>query len=327
MKKNAAFILLAAAFVTGCGDIIHEKRGTGLEQFTEGPVTIGWTGDKSQGVQSYQADIHVYSMNNRTDAHASLDQVYRLAVRNISNRTVTRIDFDFGDDVPFRSFLSDGEEFIAFNPDTEEIGYRITAEDANSPLNRLFENQSTLSRINLPHMREEARRLSLDLAEESEGDSRRLLLEIPPALIPQSGPDRIIRSRAVFDLNNETLSETEVLIIREDGTSVTTTATNIYEDLDGVPIKIGTVTVIDSRAPKLATGIDSETPVFNSLDDIPELSASELAAMEAAGNIFESTGMLFGDPADLGFIETIYEVHQGIEINSAPEHLFRLILQ
>ena len=68
-------------------------------------------------------------------------------------------------------------------------------------------------------------------------------------------------------------------------------------------------------------------PFFNSPDEIPEMSASDLAAMQAAGNIYEETNMTFGNPADLSYVETIYEVYQDIEINSAPEHLFRLILK
>jgi len=94
-----------------------------------------------------------------------------------------------------------------------------------------------------------------------------------------------------------------------------------------VPVKIGMVTVIDVKAPELPEDIDidPDTPVYNSIDDIPELSESDFAVMEAAGTAHEIPDMTFGDPADMSYTETIYEVYRNIEINAAPESLFRLI--
>ena len=327
MKKNIALLALGIIIFVSCGDIIHEKKGTGLEPFQESPVTITWSGDKSEGIQTFQTNVEVYSMNNRKDTHAGLSEAYRLTMSYISEKIVTRLDFDFDESIPFRSVISDGEEFISFNPATEEIGHRIAMEDSKSPLFRILGNLNTLSKINLSLIREEARRLSLDMKEETEGNSKKLLLELPPALIPQNGSDKITRSRAVFDIDNETLMETEVVMIREDDTIVTATSTMVYEDVEGIPVKIGTVTVIDSHAPGLIEGMDPDRQFFNSPDEIPELSMSEWADMQAAGNVYEDMDMTFGDPADLSYIETIYEVYQDIEINSAPEHLFRLILK
>jgi len=199
--------------LTLCNNTTHEKRGGGLELFTEGPVTITWKGDQKEEVQSFQANVQIYSMNNRTDTHAALNQTYRLSMSTINNRIHTRIDFDFDSSVPLRSVISDGEEFIAFNPVTDEIGYRIAIEDSQSPLNRIFGNQSVLSRINLSLIREEARRLSLDMREETDANSRTLLLELPPGLLPQYGAETILSSRIAFDIDRETVLETEVVIL------------------------------------------------------------------------------------------------------------------
>ncbi|MDR0495348.1 MAG: hypothetical protein LBG95_06960 [Treponema sp.] len=329
MKNIAVIAVIAAIFAclsfTVCKNAIHEERPGGLEQFTEKPVTITWKGDIKDEVQSFQTNVQIYSMNNRTATYAALSQTYRLSVSAINNRILTRIDFDYGSDIPMRSVISDGEEFIAFNPETEEIGYRLQIEDAQSPLNRIFGNQSVLSRVNLPLIREEARRLSLSMREETDGGDNTLLLELPPGLLPQYGTDAILSSRIAFDMNRETVLETEVIMKREDDTIVTTTVTPVYEESNGVPVKIGQITVIDSKAPGLIEGFDPDTPLYNSLDDIPELSQHEFAQMQAEGAIHEDTGMVFGNPADLSNIETIYEVYQDIEINSTPEHLFRLI--
>lgn len=317
--------ITAVVFITGCGDTIHEKQGSGLEQFMEGPVTITWKGDMTEGVQSFQTNVQVYSMNNRTDTYAALNNTYRLSMSTIREKILTRIDFDFDSDIPFRSVISDGDEAVIFNPSTDEIGYRLAINDSQTPLNRIFGRQNIFSRVNLSLIRQEARRLSLDMHEENEDGGNILLIELPPALIPQNGLDRIISSRIAFDIDRETLLETEVVMEREDGVMVTTTVTPVYEESNGVPVKIGQVTVIDSKDPNLVEDIDPDMPVYNSPDDIPELSAEEFAQMQAEGNIHEISGMTFGDPADASYVETIYEVYQNIEINSTPEQLFRLI--
>ena len=326
MKRTAVLLLVAIAcgFI-GCNNAVQEQR-TGLEYFIEQPINISWNGDKNEGVQSFQAQVEVYSMNNRRDIGAGLEQTYRLAIKTIGERIVTRLDFENDGNTPFRSFLSDGNEIIVFDPDTDEIAHRIPNADSSSPLARLFGNENGLSRVNLSRIRNEAQRLSLDLQETSEEGRGKMLLELPPDIIPQNGLDKITRSRAKFDLANETLIETEVVMIREDETVVTTTVTPVYEDKDGTPVKIGMITVIDSKAPNLIEGI-GDMPIFNSPDDVPTLSEEQFMEMQDNGNIHEIPDIVFGNPADLSFTETIYEVYRDIEINSAPENLFRLILE
>jgi len=263
---TAISLFTACISLTLCNNTTHEKRGSGLEQFTEEPVTITWKGDQIEEVQSFQANVQIYSMNNRTDTFATLNQTYRLSMSTINNRIHTRIDFDFDSSIPFRSVISDGEEFIAFNPATDEVGYRIPIDDSKSPLNRILGNQSVLSRVNLSLIREEARRLSLDMSEETDGNSRTLLLELPPGLLPQYEMESILSSRIAFDLDRETVLESKVVMKREDDTIVTTTVTPVYEESNGVPVKIGQVTVIDSKAPGSVEGVDPKPP-----DDIPEL--------------------------------------------------------
>jgi hypothetical protein len=247
-----------------------------------------------------------------------------MAVRTVNNRIVSRIDLDATTtDNPFRSIVSDGEEAVVFNPSTEEVAHRIPMEDPQSPLYRMFGGQNGLSRINLSLIREEAKRLSLNIAEDAKENT--MALELPAAMLSKDGEGNITRSRVVFDTANEILVETEVVMVRADETVVTTTSTPVYETVDGVPVKIGMVTVIDSKTPYLIEGFDPDTPFYNSIDDIPTLSEEDFAAMRETGNIHEVPGMTFGDPSDLSYVVTIYEVYRDIEINTAPESLFRLI--
>ncbi|MDR2921861.1 MAG: hypothetical protein LBU85_00805 [Treponema sp.] len=324
MKKNTALLLpiMAVIYLIGCDSPANETHDSDLKSFREDPITITWNGNSTDGVQSFQANVQVFSKNSRKNTAAGLSREYRMAVRTVDDAVLTRIDFE-DNSMPFRSVISNGEEAVLFNPITEEIGYRIPLEDSKSPLYRIFAGQSGLSRINLSLIRQEAQRLSLDITEDT--DNNTLLLELPPALIPQNGLDKIVKSRAVFNLANDTLLETEVVMIREDDTNVTTTVTPVYEDKDGVPVKVGMVTVINSKAPALIEGIDPDTVYYNSPDEIPTLTAEEFAEMQKAGNIHEVPNMTYGNPADLSYVQTIYEVYRDIEINSAPESLFRLI--
>jgi len=58
MNKTIAAIAAVAACVllTVCNNAVHGKPGNGLEQFTEGPVTIVWKGDTAEGVKSFQTN-------------------------------------------------------------------------------------------------------------------------------------------------------------------------------------------------------------------------------------------------------------------------------
>ena len=324
MRRYPALCFFSlAVFATGCNNSVQQKSPR-YDPFSENPITITWKGESSE-VESYQANVQVFTMNNRTDTYATLNQTYRLAISTANDRVLTRIDFDYENDIPFRSVISDGENTIVFDPMTEEIGYRIQSDDFQSPLYRIFGQQTGLSRINLPSIREEASRLSVNMREENEDGRMVLLLEIPPALIPKHGNDTIISSRAAFDIINETLLETEVIIKLEDDTMVTTTVTPVYEDSNGIQIKIGQVTVIDSKTPELIEGVDPDIPIYNSPDDFPLISSEELAELEKTGNVEDAVGIIYGDPADLSNVETIYEIYQDIKINNTPEQLFRLL--
>jgi len=325
MKAKTFLMPLAAmAFMMSCSQVTYETKNV-LGQFREDPVTINWYGSKDEGLQSFSANVHVFSMNNRTDTHASLTSAYRMSVSSINHRILTRIDMDLDESIPFRSIVSDGEEAIAFNPATNEIGYRIPMDDSDLALRRIFGMETTMSRVNLSFIREEAMRLSLNISEDSVANI--MVLHLPPGLLAQNDEMRIISSRVAFDMANETLLETELVMVREDETVVTSTAIPVYEDYDGVPIKIGMVTVIDSRAPGLIEDIDPDFPIFESPDDIPTISEAELAALRESGIVQDIPNMTFGDPADLSYVVTVFEVYQDIEINAVPESAFRLILK
>jgi hypothetical protein len=259
-------------------------------------------------------------MNNRRDTGATLQYDYRLAVKTIGGEVFTRIDFDGA-----YSVLSRSSEMIIFDPTTGTVELRMPNEEPESTLLKLLNQESAISRINLSLVREESMRLALDVTEDENG---KLLIDLPNYLFPQEGTtnESFISRKVSFDTTNDILSEVETIATLEDGTIVTSTSTPVYEDKDGVPVKVGMVTVIDSKAPGLIEGIESDMPIYDSIEDLPELSLEDYEKLKETGNVSDDQDMVFGNPADPSYTETVYEVYQDLEINNVSDELFRLLL-
>ena len=174
-------------------------------------------------------------------------------------------------------------------------------------------------------IRAEASRLAFDMDDNKE--TGLLTLNLPPNLLGSNADDRLISSRVSFDTHTDTLHEAETVHIREDGTKITTNTIVLYEDKDGEPVKVGSVTEITYDNPNKITGISEDVPIYNSEDDIPKLSQAEHAALQEQGTVVPNEQLIFGDPGDLSYKETVVEVYQDIGINMAQDTLFKLLLQ
>jgi hypothetical protein len=305
-----------------CDDLVTEKEETLFSKFQENPVTISWDGDKTQGIQSYQAKVEVYAMNNRRDSGATLRETYRIATKTIGDKIYTRLDFDGDETTAARTVISDGGEIVVFDPVTETVEMRILGETPASPLLKLFNQETGMSRINLSLIREEAERLALDMTEQNNG---KLLIDLPESMFPGVENTTVTRRQVAFDTANDTLSEIKIEMITQDGTRETSTLTPVYQDIGGVPVKVGMVMIMESKAPELIEGFDPETPIYNSMEDLPVLSREDYEKLVDAGNVSDTPDMVFGNPADLSYTETVYEVYQNMEINNVSDQIFRLL--
>ena len=93
MKTTVILSLVAVIFVMACNNVIHEKNNV-LGHFTEKPITVAWNGSTEEWCRAYQANVQAFTMNNRQDAYAGLNDSYRLAMMVIDDRILTRFDFD-----------------------------------------------------------------------------------------------------------------------------------------------------------------------------------------------------------------------------------------
>ena len=326
-KVSYLFILPALLAAAACKNSVVGGTSQLYEPFKSNPVTITWNGKADQGVESFEADVEVHTLNNRTDVHAQLRDKYRLAVKTIAGWTFVRLDFpaDEAGGIAARSMLSNGSEMIIFDPKTEVIEQRIALDNPNDPSFDFLKGETAVSRLNLKMIRAEASRLAFDMDDNKE--TGLLTLNLPPNLLGSNADDRLISSRVSFDTHTDTLHEAETVHIREDGTKITTNTIVLYEDKDGEPVKVGSVTEITCDNPNKITGISEDVPIYNSEDDIPKLSQAEHAALQEQGTVVPNEQLIFGDPGDLSYKETVVEVYQDIGINTAQDTLFKLLLQ
>jgi pimeloyl-ACP methyl ester carboxylesterase len=300
--------------------VIARNPGASEKTYSEQPITVSISGrDIEKGVESLQAEVSVYRMNSRTDAALYLDKSYQLSAKMMKGRLLTRVDFKDDRPVELRTAITDGETTILLNPETEEISFKMVSDDAKNPAHRIFGSQNYLSRINLSLLREEARRIALDVREDNDTVYS---ISLPNETMRVARGDRVISNRISFDAKDEVLSSMESVTVTADGTRITMTVTPMYEKKDGVPVKIGQTTVISRDIPRAF----SETiagGIYDSPDDIPTLSSAEYEELSRKGLIFEKTGVVFGDPGDPSYTETVVEIYQDVRVNETQDIVFR----
>lgn len=327
MKKFFYSILVLKIILLFISCSLSEKNEIPYSQmFEENPVTISWQQkESSDDIKSFQANVSVYSINNRTDSSSVLQTKYKMSLSTINGTQYNRLDFspEFSGGKA-RSVVSDNSQIILFDTSSNEIEYKISMQENISPDLVFLGMESAVSKINLDLIKSESQRLSLDLLEDSK---KTLMLDIPSSYFfdNSNSLETRISTRVAFDVQEEVLQQIEVVTLREDGTKITATSYPMYQEKDGVPIKIGLVTVLKSQAAELLQGFE-DAQYFNSIDEIPEMSDEEYERILESGEFEEVENMTFGNPADLSYEEIILEVYNDIEINTVDESAFRLLL-
>ncbi len=323
MKKLVLLMFLVLGVFISCRQVSDGKNKLYFEMFEENPVTINWQKDNDIELKSFQADVSIYSMNNRTDTSSQLKNKYRMSLKTIDEVQYSRLDFlpEFGNGVA-QSVVTDDTEMILFDTVTNEIEYRLPIQETMSADLAFLGMETALSKINLDFVKSESNRLLLDV---TENEKNSMMIDIPNTYFFDNEYETRVSTRVMFDTEEETLSQVEIVMIQQDGTIVTTTTYPMYQDYEGVPIRIGTVTVVNSKAQNLLSGFE-DAEYFESVDEIPEISDEEYEQLLESGELVEVDNMLFGNPADMSYEETIIEVYNDIEINNVDESLFKIAL-
>lgn len=321
LKKITKMSFLLIGIFSSCKN--QNLMDSPEELFTNNPVIIHWD-DNTKDAESFCANVNVYTKNSRTDLYLEKTNEYCLSYKMINGLPYSRVDLngEYNGGVA-RSVITNGVEMIVFNNDCNEVEARLSVPVEKNSFDFLVASPIT-GRMNVSAIHSSAQRLSLDLVEDNE--SGKGILDLPSNYFNDSNGITRLSTKVIYDLQSECLDEVEIVTIDEDGVTVTSTVSNVYEEYNGDFIKIGTITTIETNNPNKIEGFEDDYPVYESIDDIPEISDSELKHLQSEGRIQETQGVIFGDPADLSNVQTTVELYTTIDINEVEDTVFRMLL-
>jgi len=291
---------------------------------TENAVSI-YHGNASGKIESYQATVKSYYQNNRSTKLPALRSEYRLSLKMINDQLFVRIDLDANasPDKVARAILTAGTETVVLNTNTGKVEQRITLPESQNRLALLNNTLQSVGRLNLDNLKAIARKLSLDISDATPG---LLQLTIPAATLPTMPNKAQVSSyKLSFDSTESVLVNSEMVIAEEDGTTVTVTTTPIYQEDNGELIKVGEQVVNAYHIPGKLDVSDAATQAYATADDIPTLTADELAALQAGGTVSTSESeVILGDLSDASYTETQLMVYEEVKLNTLADSLFRM---
>ncbi len=325
-EKNPSFLILTAIIAAaGCsvgttGNETAQKKGTAVEI---APVTIRKTGTGSD-ITSFQTDVKVYESNNRSPAGSVLKEQYRLSYKLIEGNLFTRIDYPVDANGLARTVLNNPDEIIIFNRNNNIVEYRatMTQEAENSE----GEQKTLFSRVVLDDVTKYYSKLAYRITENK--TSNIIAVEIPSAQLSDMliGGDPLKGESIYFDTILEVACGFEYTVVDENNTTINKVATDLFQDVDGIPIKTGTITVASYSYPAKIDTSDRTLPVLTSLDTIPPITNEKLAALKENGAEIFVMDPILGDPGDRDHTITTVESYEAIELNSLADSYFRLSL-
>lgn len=322
-KQNGCFlsIILMIACLSSCTNSNEQDPCKNI--IDESNVSVNWNDTETiKEINSYETNVSVYSMNNRTDTHLKLQQKYRLSVKQIDKLRYARMDtIPIKEGEGMYSSIANENEFVMLDMASGNVLFRFPLQNqANFDINFLNSNLG-LSNVDINFVKNESKRLSLDCTENKEAS--RLVVSIPSSLINKTNR---ISSKMSFDTISNTLSEIECVENGADGSTVTTKVNYLYEESNGMYINIGKVTVIDKQYP-VKKVMDNQKQIYNSPDDIPTISESDYKKLKDEGRVFKKNYVKFGDSSDLSSKQTILELYEDISLNKVDDALFRTLLK
>lgn len=325
MRKNQ---LKTICFIGSLFSIVSCKQlnQTDVEKLlTKNPVTIK-VHNSIKEINSISANVKVFSKSNRNTKDFEQTGEYRMAIKEIDGRICTRIDQnDTNGQKTARTIISDSKSAVIYNPFTNTVQSKFNLpEKENTALDFLTASPIT-GRINLEQIKKESKRLNFDMTEDSETNG--LLISIPAELVKTNTGESCISAKVCLDETSETINEVELVMLQEDGSTVTSSVRSVYEEKDGELIKIGTITVIETQNPNLLSGYDDNITIYNSTDDIPEISDAEFQQLSADEEIYEIPDVIIGNPADMSEIITQIELYDYIELNAVEDSQFKLLFE
>jgi hypothetical protein len=252
---------------------------------------------------------------------------YRLATKIIDGQIYTRLDFpeDTQNKIAARTVVTNGKEIICFNPITNEVQMRGPVPDTfTDSLSEFSERpRSLFQKLDIAQMRTRLASLNCDI--QGTEDGKKWVVEFPQTLLTRYNvtPEQTTQSFKVYlDEATGTVAGSEQIAVEDDGTILTTKVTNIYEEKDGVPIPIGIVQEQHVDEPYTIDTSDSCLPPYDE-NSAPVISEEESQELIESGQAL-AIDVMTGDPSDPDYTEQTITVYDSIELNTAPDILFKV---
>jgi len=320
LKHGISFVL-GIFFLISCENGMNKNFNEELKIFKEHPVTINWENKKTDEIESFKADVTVYSKNSRISNNTSVSSKYRLMTKKVGKELFARIDFPkgkFGERE--KIVLKSNSEIVVADRSTGKVEMRIPDNNQLEELDYLTGNM-IYGRINVGKIKDISKKLNFDIIEEHKEE---MIITLPYNYFVEQGNYGRISTKIKFDLKDEVLKEVEIVDVDLGGNTITTTVMPVYEEFNGEMVKIGQISIIDTKMIEMVSGVEN-IEYFNSIEDIPETSKEEYEKAKSKGLAFDVNNMRYGNPADLSNVETIIEVYENISINDCDRSEFRLL--
>ncbi len=282
----------------------------------------------SGGIESFQAEVKVYSSVDRKPYSNRLVSQYRLATKLIDGELYTRIDFpaDPENKIAARTFVSNGKELILLDSTTNKVVHRGPVPTEMQDVG-LMVNQKPVSlfqKLDISSLRTKFRELQCDVQSADNGRLWAITVSsdiLSRYALPQG---KSIQSLRIYlDETMGTVAGTEMVTTEEDGTVLTIKETNIYTEKDGIPILIGKVEERHIDKPYTIDTSDSSVKPLNT-ESAPIISVSEANKLIAEGLAIPMDVAMEGDPSDPDYTETNITVYESIQLNTVPDMLFKV---
>lgn len=282
---------------------------------------------KSGGIESFQANVKVYSNIDRKPSSGRLVSQYKLATKIIDGIIYTRLDFpaDPEKNIAARTIVSNGSEMVLLDSATGKIEQRIPVPEQTADLIKTVSQKpvSLFQKIDVAQLRKTFSDLQWDM--ESNDQKTRWVIHYPVELLARynvNSTQKLQSFKLYLDEASGTAAGYEQVVAEEDGTVITTKSTNIYTEKDGVPIPIGMVQESHYDEPYTIDTSDSSVAPYD-VEAAPEVSAEEAQQLIESGQALAIDAMT-GDPSNPDYTEQTITVYDSIELNAAPDILFKV---
>ena len=292
------------------------------------PVTIHYQANETNTIESFQADVEVYSGVDRIPGSIRPAQSYRIAQKIIEGKVFCRIDYpeDTERKIAPRTVITNADEIVIYNHTTSMYEMRLPITSLESSLgidsSLALQTDSLMGRIpDINALVDEFRRLSYDVSFDATANG--YSVRLPADDIASTGVLQGISLRLMFDVQSSVLSGVEAVFQNQDGDIVTGTQTPIYEERSGQLIQVGEVYELRKD---LSSGEDGYYPMpsFESADMAQEISEAELAALSESGQTIQEFVPETGDPSDADYSLITVTQYDNIHINSVDSDVFRI---